>query len=344
MRLRPEQLPSHLKRGELAPVYFVSGDEPLQKLESVDSIRQAARNNGYEERSVFNVDKSFDWNALHHAGDNLSLFASKRIIELRMGSPKPGKEGGKAIIEFLEADNPDTLLIISADKMDRAAQNNKWVKLLEQTGVLIQVWPVNPGQLPGWIQSRLQASNRRIAMDAARLIAQRVEGNLLAARQEIEKLLLLIDKDTIETTDILNTVADSSRYDVFDMIESAYLGKADRTLTMLSGLRKEGAEPLALFGAFMWDFRRTCTIASESEQGANLDKLFSTYRIWDQKKRAMTAILTRHTCKKLQHLLTYCARIDRAMKSSNKDYAWDQLTMLLLAIAGIETRNKNFLV
>ncbi len=344
MRLRPEQLPSHLKRGELAAVYFISGDEPLQKLECIDSIRQAARHNGYEERSVFNVDKAFDWSALHHAGDNLSLFASKRIIELRMGSPKPGKEGGKAIVDFVEADNPDTLLIISADKMDRAAQNNKWVKLLEQTGALIQVWPVNPAQLPGWIQSRLQASNRRITMDAARLVAQRVEGNLLAARQEIDKLLLLINKDTIETTDILTTVADSSRYDVFDMIESAYLGNVDRTLTMLSGLRREGAEPLALFGAFMWDFRRTCSIASESDQGTNLDRLFNTYRIWDQKKRALTAILKRHTCKKLQHLLTYCARIDRTMKSSNKDYAWDQLTLLLLAVAGMQATNKKFLL
>lgn len=338
MRLRPEQLTTHLKRGEFAPVYFVSGDEPLQKLECIDTIRQAARKNGYDERIVFNVDKAFDWDSINQASGNLSLFASRRIIELRMGSPKPGKEGGKAIQDYIDAGNADNLLIISADKMDRAAQNNKWVKSVEKAGALIQVWPVAPTQLPGWIQARLQASNKRISADAARLIAQCVEGNLLAARQEIDKLQLLIDKDDIDADDVIAAVADSSRYDVFDMIESAYHGNADRTLLMLSGLRKEGVEPLALFGALMWEFRRTCSIASEQEQGISLDKLFASYRIWEQKKRGISAVLKRHTCKTLQHLLTYCARIDRTLKSANKEYAWEQLALLLLAIAGIQTQ------
>lgn len=338
MRLRPEQLTTHLKRGGFSPVYFVSGDEPLQKLECIDTIRQAARENGYDERIVFNVDKAFDWDSINQASGNLSLFASRRIIELRMGSPKPGKEGGKAIQDYIDAGNTDNLLIISADKMDRAAQNNKWVKSVEKAGVLVQVWPVVPAQLPGWIQARLQASNKRISADAARLIAQRVEGNLLAARQEIDKLQLLIDKDDIDIADVVAAVADSSRYDVFDMIESAYLGNADRTLLMLSGLRKEGVEPLALFGALMWEFRRTCSIASEQEQGISLEKLFASYRIWEQKKRGVSAVLKRHTCKTLQHLLTYCAHIDRTLKSANKDYAWEQLALLLLAIAGIQTR------
>ena len=340
MRLRPEQLTTHLQRGEFAPVYFISGDEPLQKIEAIDSIRLAARNQGYDERIVFNIDKGFDWNAIHQSSSNLSLFASRRIIELRMGSPKPGKEGGKAIVDYLESINPDNLMIISADKIDRSTQNTKWVKAIEQAGALIQVWPVNPAQLPGWIQARLQANNKNIQADAARLIAQRVEGNLLAAKQEIEKLLLLVDKEKIEMGDILATVADSSRYDVFDMIESAYLGNADRTLIMIAGLRKEGTEPMALFGALMLDFRRTCSIASEHEYGTSLDKLYNNYRIWDQKKRATTAIIRRHTCKKLQHLLTYCAQIDRTMKSASRDLAWHQLTLLLLAIAGISI-NKN---
>jgi len=338
MRLRPEQLAAHLKRGELLPVYFISGDEPLQKLESIDAIRQVARANGYDERIVFNVDKGFDWEAIKQAGNNLSLFASRRIIELRMTSARPGKEGGKAIQDYIDAGNPDNLLIISADKMDKAALNNKWVKSVEKAGAIIQVWPVTPARLPGWIQTRLQAGNKRISADAARLIAQRVEGNLLAARQEIDKLQLLIDKDDLDTSDVIAAVSDSARFDVFDMIESAYLGNANRTLVMLSGLQKEGVEPLALFGALMWEFRRTCSIAAEQAQGNSLDRLFSAYRIWDQKQRAVTAVLKRHTCNSLQHLLTYCAHIDRTLKSANKEYAWEQLALLLLAIAGIKTR------
>ena len=174
-------------------------------------------------------------------------------------------------------------------------------------------------------------------MDAARLIAQRVEGNLLAARQEVEKLVLLIDKDNIDIEDVIHAVADSSRYDVFDMIESALLGNANRTLYMLHGLRNEGTEPLALFGALMWEFRRLCSIAHQHESGVNLESLFNSYRIWDQKKRPMNAVLKRHSCKSLDRLLNYCAAIDKTLKSSNKDQAWDRFNTLLLAIAGINT-------
>lgn len=337
MRLRPDQLEMHLQRSGMAPIYFVSGDEPLQKLECIDQIRSSARAQGYDERLVFNVDKSFDWDAINQATGNLSLFSNRRIIELRMAAPKPGKEGGRVLLEYAEQINEDNLLIISSDKMDKSTQNNKWLKAVEKVGALIQVWPINPAQLPGWIQTRVQAKQKRLSLDAARLIAQRVEGNLLAARQEIEKLVLLIDKDDIDIEDVIHAVADSSRFDVFDMIESAFLGNPDRTLHMLQGLRNEGIEPLALFGALMWEFRRLCSIAHQHEAGMNLERLFSSYRIWDQKKRPMNAVLKRHSCKSLDRLLNYCASIDKNLKSGQKYQAWDQFNTLLLAIAGINT-------
>ena len=336
MRLRPEQLNNHLQKN-LAPIYFVSGDEPLQKLECVDQLRLTARSQGYDERLVFNVDKSFDWHSINDASANLSLFASRRIIELRMSSPKPGKEGGKVLLEYAENLNEDNLLIISSDKLDKAAQNNKWVKAIEKIGVLIQVWPVTPAQLPGWIQNRLQSKQKRITLDAARLIALRVEGNLLAAQQEIDKLILLIEKDDIDTEDVIAAVADSSRYDVFDLIDSAFLGNTNRTLHMLQGLKNEGTEPMALFGAWMWEFRRLCTIAHQYESGTNLESLFKSYRIWDQKKRSMNAVLQRHSGKSFDKLLCYCATIDRTLKSSQRELAWDQFNTLLLAIAGVNT-------
>ena len=337
MRLRPEQIETHLANTNIAPIYFVSGDEPLQKLECIDHIRTTARTQGYDERVVFNADKSFNWDSINQESGNLSLFSSKKIIELRLGSPKPGKEGARVLLEYAEKANEDNLLIISSDKMDKSTQNNKWIKAIEKTGVLIQIWPVNPAQLPGWIQTRVQAKQKRISMDAAKLIALRVEGNLLAARQEVEKLALLIDKDNIDVDDVIAAVADSSRYDVFDMIESAFLGKADRTLQMLTGLRNEGTEALALFGALMWEFRRTCAMAYQLESGINLESIFSSYRIWEQKKRPLNAVLKRHSSKTLQQLLRYCAVIDKTLKSSRKEQAWDQLDILLLAIAGINT-------
>ena len=337
MRLRPDQLNNHLQKSNLAPIYFVSGDEPLQKLECVDQLRMSARSQGYDERLVFNVDKSFDWNSINDASANLSLFASRRIIELRMNSPKPGKEGGKVLLEYAQQLNEDNLLIISADKLDKAAQNNKWVKAIEKVGVLIQVWPVTPAQLPGWIQDRLLSKQKRITLDAARLIALRVEGNLLAAQQEIDKLILLIEKDDIDIEDIIAAVADSSRYDVFDLIDSAFLGNTNRTLHMLQGLKNEGTEPMALFGAWMWEFRRLCSIAHQYESGSNLESLFKSYRIWDQKKRSMNVVLQRHSSKSFDRLLTFCATIDRTLKSSRREQAWDQFNTLLLAIAGVNT-------
>ena len=337
MRLRPEQLKTHLERSGKMPVYFVSGDEPLQKLESIDQIRNHYQKQGYDERIIFEVNKSFDWNQINEASSNLSLFSNNKIIELRMAAPKPGRQGGIFLQQYVENENNDTVLIISSDKIDKGTQNNKWVKAIDKAGLMIQVWPIGPAQLPGWIQARMQNRQKKITHDAARLIAERVEGNLLAAQQEIEKLLLLIEKDRIDIEDIMGAVADSSRYNVFDMLESAFVGNIDRTLLMLNGLKNEGTEPLLLFGALMWEYRRLCSIAYEYEAGTQLENIFRSYRIWDQKKRPITSVLKRHTSKSLDRLLNYCAVIDKTLKSGQRDRAWDQFSTLLLAIAGINT-------
>ena len=337
MRLRPEQLKTHLERSGKMPVYFVSGDEPLQKLESIDLIRNHYQKQGYDERIIFEVNKSFDWNQINEASSNLSLFSNNKIIELRMVAPKPGRQGGIFLQQYVENENNDTVLIISSDKIDKGTQNNKWVKAIDKAGLMIQVWPIGPAQLPGWIQARMQNRQKKITHDAARLIAERVEGNLLAAQQEIEKLLLLIEKDRIDIEDIMGAVADSSRYNVFDMLESAFVGNIDRTLLMLNGLKNEGTEPLLLFGALMWEYRRLCSIAYEYETGTRLENIFREYRIWDQKKRPITSVLKRHTSKSLDRLLNYCAVIDKTLKSGQRDRAWDQFSTLLLAIAGINT-------
>ena len=337
MRLRPEQLKTHLERSGKMPVYFVSGDEPLQKLESIDLIRNHYQKQGYDERIIFEVNKSFDWNQINEASSNLSLFSNNKIIELRMVAPKPGRQGGIFLQQYVENENNDTVLIISSDKIDKGTQNNKWVKAIDKAGLMIQVWPIGPAQLPGWIQARMQNRQKKITHDAARLIAERVEGNLLAAQQEIEKLLLLIEKDRIDVEDIMGAVADSSRYNVFDMLESAFVGNIDRTLLMLNGLKNEGMKPLLLFGALMWEYRRLCSIAYEYEAGTQLENIFRSYRIWDQKKRPITSVLKRHTSKSLDRLLNYCAVIDKTLKSGQRDRAWDQFSTLLLAIAGINT-------
>ena len=338
MRLRPEQLHSHLHSNTaLAPVYLITGDEPLQKLESIDLIRQAARQQGFDERTVFEVERGFDWQSLLQVGNNLSLFSNRNLIELRMGRSKPGKEGSSVLIDFTKQASEETLLIISMDKLDKASLKTKWVKSLESQGMLLQTWPINANQLPVWLQNRARKYQKQLTLDAARLIAIRVEGNLLAARQELDKLDLLIDKNSIDVNDIINVVADSSRYNVFNMIEDAYLGNATRAITQLNGLKNEGTEPLTLFGAIMWELRRTCSMATQLETGVPMDSLFRSYQIWDQKKRALVAVLKRHKKTVFDELLDFCAGIDKQVKSINKDRAWDQLDLLMLKIAGIDT-------
>ncbi len=337
MQLRPDQLAAHLRRQTLAPVYFISGDEPLQQLECGDQLRAAARAGGYAERVVLDVDKDFAWDSLTRTLAERSLFGDRQLVELRMTTPRPGREGGKVLADCAGQAAEDKLLLIRAGKLDKAALQTKWLRAIEKAGVLIRVWPIAPAQLPDWIQRRMQALQKQISAEAARLIAERVEGNLLAARQELEKLALLIDKDTIEIEDALGAVADSARYDVFAMIESACLGDARRALLMLNGLRREGGEPLALFGALMWEFRRACSMAAELEAGAGLGELFARYKIWQQRQRPLGAVLKRHSAARLRRLLRHCAAIDKTLKSSRREEGWDQLGALLLAISGLNT-------
>ncbi len=339
MQLSPDKLKTNLCRPELAPVYFISGDEPLQKIECIDQVRVAARARGYDERVVFHVDKNFDWGSINRTSNNLSLFASRRIIELRLTSPKKiGKEAEDVLFEYTTRSPSENLLIISSDKMDKSVITKKWVKAIEKVGILIMVWPVDPGRLPGWIQTRMmQTEKKRISPDAARFIAQCVEGNLMAARQEIDKLALLFDKESIDVDDVVGAVTDSARYNVFNMVESAFTGDAVRALLMLSGLRDEGTEPLALFAALRWEFRQVCSMGSRIGSGTTQESVFKHYRVRERKKRTLAVVLKRHSERSLQKLLDYCALIDKSLKQGKKDQAWDQLRILLLAIAGFNT-------
>src|SRR5690606_34729471 len=217
-KLRPEQLGAALAK-QLAPIYLVSGDEPLLIQESCDQIRAAARKNGFSERELYHVETSFDWNQLLSAANSLSLFAEKKIIELRMPSGKPGDKGGKILQEYAESPAPDNLLLIITEKLDGAVQKSKWFKAVESFGQHIQVWPVTAAQLPRWIGLRLQSAGLRADSDAIDLLVSRIEGNLLAAVQEIEKLKLLADNNHINYELMASVVADSARYDVFGLAD-----------------------------------------------------------------------------------------------------------------------------
>ncbi len=334
MRLKAEQLTAHLIKPELLPLYCISGDEPLQLQEASDLIRKRARALGYEERTVLDVDTGFDWGRLHEAGASLSLFSSKRIIELRLGSQKPGREGGAALTDYANACSPDNLLLLTSDRIDRKTQQAKWFRAVEKSGCCIQVWPVVPAQLPGWIMARCRQRNKRIDREAAVLIAQKVEGNLLAARQEIEKLALLVDRADIDSSDVLNMVVDSARYEVFDLIENVFLGNPERTLRMLRGLKNEGIEPLHVYGALMWGFRRASSISHEIARGKPRQQAFKEHRVLEQHSKGINTLMRRFSPGRLTALLAEALEIDKALKGAVVKDSWQMLEKFMFALAG----------
>lgn len=335
MQLKVEQLPEEIERKGLSPIYLISGDEPLQLNETSDFIRRKAREQGIDERVVLDVTTGFDWNRLAEENASMSLFASRRLIELRMGSSKPGREGGKILTEYAEQLAGDNILLITSDRLDKQAQKAKWYKSLDKVGVTTQIWSIETSKLPNWVRQRVQKYHKRLTSDVAQLIADRVEGNMLAASQEIDMLCLLVNNYEITAKDVIAAVTDSTRFDVFSLIECAYADETKRLIRMLNGLKSEGMDPMAVYGALMWDYRRLCTMAHHFNKGITLDKLFSDYRIWDNKrKQAIKSILHRHPVKKLHELLKQANALDRTIKSAEKHTAWDAMLALLLAFSG----------
>ena len=335
MRLKPEQLPGRLAQGTLAPVYLVSGDEPLQLLEAADAIRQRARALGFSERQVLDVGRDFDWNELAHAGASLSLFSEQRIIELRLGSTSPGKDGGQALTDFCARQDGGTLLLITADKIEKKQQQARWFKVLDEAGVVIQIWPVESGQLPAWIARRMERHGKRMDADAADLIAQRVEGNLMAACQEVDKLALLVEAPAVSLADVARAVTDSARYDVFDMLDASLAGNGGRVSTMMRGLRQEGAEPMAVFGACMYELRRLCVMTVAAAAGVPHDRILAENRVWNQHAPAVRAALARISTARSARFLREAAHVERVLKGAIRLDPWFVLEGFLLRIAGI---------
>ena len=334
MRLKPEQLPAHLRKPDLLPIYYLSGDEPLQMLEASDRIRARARALGYEERVVLDSATGFDWRELHEAGANLSLFSSRRIIELRLGSSKPGREGGAALADYAAGCAADNLLLLTSARIDRKTQQTKWFKALEQQGCCIHIWPVEGARLPSWIMDRCRAQGKQMTREAAQLVAQRVEGNLLAAQQEIDKLALLVEQTDIDRDAVLNMVVDSARYQVFDLIENVFLGRSERVVRMLRGLKHEGAEPLSVYGALMWGFRRAGAIAHEVARGKPQEQAYQAQRVPERDRKGLKMLLARLSPAHISALLVDALEVDKALKGALPADGWQLLERFLLSLTG----------
>ena len=337
MKLSPAQLGKHLQ-GPLAPVYVVSGDEPLLCQEACDAIRAACRQQDFSERQVFNVEAGFDWGQLAEVGASLSLFAERRLLELRIPNGKPGDKGAAALLDYLARPAEDTVLLISLPKLDGSTQKTKWAKaLIDGKQVqFVQIWPVDAAQLPQWIRQRLARAGLAADQEAVELIAARVEGNLLAAVQEIEKLKLLAEGGQVTAETVQAAVADSARYDVFGLIDAALQGHSEHVLRMLDGLRGEGVEPLFIMTMLAREVRQLANIALLYSQGVPLDRAFSQARppVWDKRRPLVSKALQRHDVGGWQRLLMSAQHIDEQIKGQAEGNPWTGLANLALQISG----------
>ena len=332
MRLRADQLPARLDK-QVLPVYLVSGDEPLLVQEACDAVRAGCRKAGCSEREIMHVDGKFKWGQLTAAAAEMSLFAESKLIELRIPTGKPGAEGSKALVQYLAKPPSDNILLIVAGKIDKASTNSKWFKTIDQAGAVTQVWPIEARELPRWLQRRCSQAGLEIDQDALLMLSDRVEGNLLAAVQEIEKLRLLGNGARITTDNVNDSVADNARYNLFALIDSALQGDAAHALKMLQGLRAEGTDATVVLWGLSRELRLLYQCKTDIERGKNHNQVLQSQRVWDKRKPIVSAGLARHSQDALADLLHQASLADHSIKGLADGNPWDRLSGLVLELA-----------
>jgi DNA polymerase III subunit delta len=323
MRIDSEQLPQHLKRG-LQPLYLVYGPELLLALEAADRIRSAAAAAGHEERTVLIAEAGFDWGELFAATDNLSLFASRRLLDLRVPA-RPGKEGGEALTRLAQSPPADTVTLITLAELDRQATSSKWFETLERAATAVHAATVSRERLPKWLAQRLAAQGQQAAGPTLAFLCDRVEGNLMAAHQEVQKLALLFPPGELELERVREAVLDVARFDVFELGPALLRGERAHFVRILDGLRGEGAAPPLVLWAIAEEARAMTQVWEANARGVSLQDAMREARVWGIRQQLMPAALARFERGALGAALASGAQVDRMIKGLEKGDVWDAL-------------------
>ncbi len=333
VKLTADNLGASLTKG-LRSAYLVSGDDPLLVSEACDAIRGRAREQGFTGREIHFVERGFDWGELRASAQSLSLFADRRIIEVRMPSGSPG-EGADTLIDMATHPSDDILLLIVTEKLDARALSTRWATAVEQQGVVVQIWPIDLARLPAWIEERLGRHGLQADVAVASLIAERVEGNLLAAHQEVEKLALLNPPGRLTAEAVLEAVVDSARYDTLQLGEVAMRGQTARALRILRGLRQEGVELTLVLWGVNKDLQWLARVEFLMRGGQSADAAMAAEHVWRPRQAAMRQALTRLKTNAIRGLLTDASRVDRAIKGALKRDPWTEMEALIARLAGV---------
>lgn len=332
MKIPAKQLASSVQEA-LMPCYLVTGNEPLLVAEALDTIRAGARQQGFTTRELHIAGAGFDWSELSVASANMSLFAQKRIIELRLPTPNPGQEGAAAILQILDSIADDLLVLISAPKLSRSAVASNWTKAVESRGAVVQIWPIDRRDLPAWIGHRMQMAGLRPDGNAIRSIAERVEGNLLAADQEIEKLRLLLGEGPVSVEDVTEAVGDNSRYDVYKLTDAAVGGEAARALRILGGVRAEGVDAVMVVWALTRELRVLGKLADMVQAGMEPGAALQKSGVWRNRRNIVRTCVARHRANDIYRLLKVARRADAAAKGQSGEDPWQLATEIVLGLA-----------
>ncbi len=335
MKISGDNFSASLSR-QLGRLYLVSGDEPLLVNEAADAIRAKARAEGFTERELHVVERGFDWQALLADSRSMSLFAERKIVEIRMNNPAPGEQGADAIIALATDLSPDTLVLIITGKLDGRTLNSRWVSAIDKHGVVVQIWPLDSARLPAWIRDRLGRHKLQADAQAAQLLAERVEGNLLAAHQEIEKLALLLPPGNVSAETIMEAVADSARFDVLQLGEAAMKGQTARALRILECLRGEGMEAPVVLWALNKDLQWMARAQALMHAGQSADSAMNALYVWRPRQAAMRQALHRLAPDTLRDLLLDAERVDRAIKGVLRTDPWVEFEALVARFAGAQ--------
>jgi len=332
MQITSEDLPRQLSSG-LKPLYVVYGDALLLVIEAADSIRAAARAGGYGERETFVVEQYFKWGELRSSVQSLSLFAERKVVDLRIPSGKPGVEGGQALQDYVANLSPDVLTLITLPKIDNTARKSQWFTALEKHGVMISADDIPRSALPRWIAGRLKRQDQSADEATLEFLADRCEGNLLAAFQEIQKLALLFPAGTLNFEQVKDAVMDVARYDIFKLSEAMLNGNAARFARILDGLRAEGTATVLVLWAISEDIRMLGRVLQAVQRGGNIGNALREARVWGAKQGLIENAARRLKLTHIERAMQQAARLDKIIKGLRRGDVWDELLQLGLRFA-----------
>ena len=332
MKLKTEYLAKHLSE-RLLPVYLVSGDETLLIQETCDQIRSAAKDKGFTDRELMHGEPG-DVDTLLFASETMSLFAEQKAYEFRLLNA-PTADFSKAFLSWCENPPEDQFLLISCAKLDKKAKNKAWYKKLEQLGVHIEIWPIDAKELPSWLAMRAKMKGLKLDSEAIQVFADRIEGNLLAAQQEVERLSLLYADSGSITADMMREyVGDNSRFNSFELLEASFTGDAKRLTRILTGLKLEGEAVARINGLLTYELRNLTKMAWDCSQGEQTSRVLQKYHVWGPKKVGYGKSLKRYPVRVWHRLLARCLELDKIIKGQQIGEPWEAMETLLLQIAG----------